>query len=152
MELLTLETPAFIETDKKVAQCHKTIGELLADASAHELSDEVVTLINAQVTAANAATGEVKEVRATLLKAKRGITNILIKKLKLVPKGHYRNIYMPLGMAGIGIPMGVAFGAAMDNMGLLGLGLPIGMMMGIVIGTLMDKKAADEGRQLSAGY
>jgi hypothetical protein len=34
---------------------------------------------------------------------------------------------MVLGMSAFGIPMGVAFGLSMGNIGLLGIGLPIGM-------------------------
>jgi hypothetical protein len=33
-------------------------------------------------------------------------------------------------------------------MGLLAIGLPIGMGIGIAVGTSMDKKAMNEGRQL----
>ncbi|MDQ1162310.1 hypothetical protein QE422_002678 [Chryseobacterium sp. SORGH_AS 447] len=33
-------------------------------------------------------------------------------------------------------------------MGFIGIGLPIGMSIGIAVGTLMDKKAQTEGRQL----
>jgi hypothetical protein len=52
-------------------------------------------------------------------------------------------------MSAIGLPLGVAFGVSVGNLGLLGLGLPIGMAIGIAIGTAMDKKALQEGRQLN---
>ncbi|MBT8222071.1 MAG: hypothetical protein KJN96_02760 [Eudoraea sp.] len=55
---------------------------------------------------------------------------------------------MALGMAVFGVPMGVAFGAALDNMAFLGIGIPIGMAIGIAIGTAMDEQAKKEGRQL----
>jgi hypothetical protein len=44
--------------------------------------------------------------------------------------------------------MGVAFGISLGNLGLLGLGLPIGMAVGVGVGSMMDKKALQEGRQL----
>ncbi|MBQ0152941.1 MAG: hypothetical protein KBS61_08630, partial [Chryseobacterium sp.] len=53
-----------------------------------------------------------------------------------------------LGMSGIGLPLGVAFGLSVGSIGLLGLGLPFGMAIGAGIGTSMDKKAQKEGRQL----
>jgi hypothetical protein len=33
-------------------------------------------------------------------------------------------------------------------MGLIGIGLPLGMSAGIAVGSQMDKKAFEEGRQL----
>lgn len=57
-------------------------------------------------------------------------------------------MWLAVGMAAIGIPFGVVFGISLDNMSFLGIGIPIGMGIGIAIGTAMDKKARDEGRQL----
>ena len=51
-------------------------------------------------------------------------------------------------MSAFGIPIGVAFGSSVGNMGLLAIGMPIGMGIGIAVGAHMDKKAADQGRQL----
>ena len=70
------------------------------------------------------------------------------KEHKIEPKNYYRTIWMILGMSGIGIPIGVAFGLSIGNIGLLGIGLPIGMAIGLAIGASMDKKALNEGRQL----
>jgi hypothetical protein len=55
---------------------------------------------------------------------------------------------MAIGMSAFGIPLGVAFGTSLGNMGLLGIGIPIGMVIGMAIGSGMDKKAFEEGRQL----
>ena len=81
-------------------------------------------------------------------KARAAILKIVLDKLKLVPKGFYRTQWMMLGMTIFGIPIGVAFGAALGNMGLLGTGLPIGMALGIGLGMAKDKKAETEGLQL----
>lgn len=51
-------------------------------------------------------------------------------------------------MAAFGVPLGVALGLILDNMGLIGIGLPIGMLIGLAVGAHMDKKALDEGRQI----
>jgi hypothetical protein len=66
----------------------------------------------------------------------------------VVPKNHYRNQWLALGMATFGIPFGVALGMSLGNMALLGIGLPIGLAVGIAVGSGMDKKAFEEGRQL----
>ena len=44
--------------------------------------------------------------------------------------------------------MGVPFGLSIGNLGMLGIGLPIGMAIGVGVGSSMDKKAFNEGRQL----
>lgn len=69
-------------------------------------------------------------------------------ELKLVPKNYYRHLWIGVGMAAFGIPIGVTFGSVLGNMGLLGAGLPLGIAMGAGVGARMDKKAAEEGRQL----
>lgn len=56
---------------------------------------------------------------------------------------------MLFGFTAFGLPIGVAFGLSLGNIGLLGLGLPIGMAIGFAIGSLLDKKAFTEGRQLN---
>lgn len=51
-------------------------------------------------------------------------------------------------MSAFGLPVGVAIGLSIGNIGLLAIGLPIGMVIGIAVGTVMDKKAFDTGKQL----
>ncbi|MBK8045016.1 MAG: hypothetical protein IPK21_21620 [Haliscomenobacter sp.] len=55
---------------------------------------------------------------------------------------------MSLGMAAFGLPIGVAFGMSLGNIGLLGSGLPIGLAIGVALGSGLDKKAFKEGKQL----
>lgn len=76
------------------------------------------------------------------------IVKLLEKNHKIVPKKYYQTLWMVLGMSAFGLPIGVAFGLIMGNIGLLGIGLPIGMGFGIGVGAYLDKKALNEGRQL----
>ena len=68
------------------------------------------------------------------------------EKHLLVPKNHYRNKWLALGMAVFGVLLGDAFGASLQNMAILAIGLLIGVVIGMTIGTGMDKKAGEEGR------
>ena len=65
---------------------------------------------------------------------------MLLKKYKMVSKGYYLTIWMPLGIA-IGMPWGLLF----KN---IALGLPLGIGVGMAIGGGLDKKAENEGRVL----
>lgn len=76
------------------------------------------------------------------------ILKFVEKELKIVPKNYYRNLWVALGMSAFGLPLGVAFGLSIGNMGLMALGLPIGMAIGVLVGSSMDKKALEQGRQL----
>lgn len=73
---------------------------------------------------------------------------MLEKEHKIVPKNYYQSLWMLLGMAAFGLPIGAAFGASIGNMAFLSIGLPIGMVIGLAMGAGMDKKALKEGRQL----
>ena len=81
---------------------------------------------------------EDKETRRNFTKIKNSIKNLVITKHKIVNKGFYTGMWMPLGMA-IGLPWGLAFGNMV-------LGLPIGLAFGLAIGSWLDSKAAKEGR------
>jgi hypothetical protein len=66
----------------------------------------------------------------------------------LVQPGHYRSQWMAIGMVVFGLPIGTAFGIAVDNTALVGVGLPIGLAIGLSVGSAKDKEAARKGLQL----
>lgn len=86
--------------------------------------------------------------RKQIRKIQSGILKLIEKELKLVTKNHYRNTWLALGMAAFGIPLGVAFGTSLGNIAFIGIGLPNGLTVGIAVGTGMDKKAFEEGKQM----
>lgn len=81
-------------------------------------------------------------------KKENNILRYLEKKHKVVPIHYYRKLWLVLGMTSFGLPIGVAIGMSVGNIGLLGVGLPIGMAIGFAVGARLDKKALEEGRQL----
>jgi len=135
--------------DKKLMKAYIQFEQLLSELIKKDLPNEVITAINNEIEQLNAISDSGKKLRKQVSKAIRNILKLLEKELKLVPKNHHRNLWLAVGMSAFGVPLGVAFGAALDNMGLLGVGLPIGMVIGMAVGTTMDKKAFEEGRQLN---
>lgn len=142
---LTIAVPLADEDKlkKKVTNFQSLLGEL----GERELTDEVITVINEHITYLNGVTTK-EALSKALRKRQSNILTLLEKKLKIVPKGYYRNMWMAVGMSAFGVSFGVAFGVALDNMAFLGIGIPIGMGIGIAIGTAMDAKAQKEGKQL----
>jgi len=120
--------------------------KLLSELRKQKLTNEIIEKLNVFIEELN-STHETEFKKQLKLKQTK-IVKLLEKELKIVPKNYYRNIWLAVGMAAFGVPIGVSFGLSMGNLGLLGLGLPIGMAIGIAIGTGMDKKAFEEGRQL----
>lgn len=70
------------------------------------------------------------------------------KQFGYVPEKYHQNQWMAIGMAAFGMPFGILFGFALDNMAFLGIGLPIGMPIGMAIGMQKDKQAKEQGLQL----
>jgi hypothetical protein len=62
----------------------------------------------------------------------------LMKKYKVVTKGYYLGVWMPLGIS-IGLPFGLLF----NN---LALGIPIGIAIGAAIGSYLNAAARKENR------
>lgn len=134
--------------DSRLNEMHSQFTKLLAELEKRELPEEIVISINNEIDAINSIADIGKELRKQIRRRSNRIVRLLEKDLKLVPINHYRNMWMALGMAVFGIPLGAAFGSSLGNMAYLGIGLPIGFAIGLSFGTGLDKKALKEGRQL----
>ena len=151
MELLPLEVNVPVHEGDTLHDRITKFQQLLGELGERNLTEEVVIAINEHIQALNDVTVSAKVFSKELRKRQSKIIALLQKKLKLVPKNYYRNLWMVLGMSAFGIPLGTVFGVTQGNMGLLGIGLPIGMVIGIAVGTSMDTKAKKEGKQLDFG-
>lgn len=143
-----LKETALKEESKKLKKRFDQFNLLIDEINKKEIPEELITSFNDMVQKLNQQQSSAKLLRINIRRTQTKLLKQVEKELKLVTKNHYRNTWMALGMSAFGIPMGVVFGSAMDNMALLGIGLPIGMIIGMAIGDQMDKKAAKEGRQL----
>lgn len=148
MEIKELIKRPSIDQNKKVISAYNQFDKLLSELKKKELPKEIVNSINNGIDQINSVSESEKELRKQLRKTQSGILKLIEKELKLVTKNHYRKTWMTVGMAAFGIPLGVAFGISIGNMGLLGIGLPIGMVIGMAVGSGMDKKAFKSGNQL----
>ncbi|WP_185151753.1 hypothetical protein [Chryseobacterium sp. SN22] len=148
MEILKLHLKTELLTEHKTNRLYQQWQALLDSLGDKKISAETAGIINQEVEAINSTSLKDKSLQ-NLLKVKQTfILKLLEKNEKLVPKNHYRNLWLAAGMAAFGIPLGVIFGISFGNMGFLGIGLPIGMSIGIAVGASMDKKAQTENRQL----
>lgn len=148
MEINALKKRDGIDSDKKLTNLHAQFEKLLLELRKRELPDKVVQSINTNIDLIDPAMEPEKAYFKQFRKTQTDILRLIEKELKLVPKNHYRNVWLALGIAAFGVPLGVVFGASLGNMGYLAIGIPFGLSIGLAIGTGLDKKAADEGRQL----
>jgi len=148
MEINELKKRKGIGGNKQLIDTYIQSEKLLIQLRKRKLPDEVVHSINTNIDLIDPDSGTEDELRKQLRKTQTDILRLIEKELKLVPKNHYRNIWLALGLAAFGVPLGVVFGISLGNMGYLAIGIPFGLSIGLAIGTGLDKKAADEGRQL----
>ena len=149
MTLIELKNRQDVANDHKLSKLYTQFGELLNELKKRELPEQVILTINACVEQVNSSSLSAKELKKLVKQQQASVLKLVQKELNLVPKNYYQTLGIALGMSGLGVPMGVAFGLSMGNMGLLGLGLPIGLGLGVAIGSRLDKKALNEGRQLN---
>lgn len=137
-----------LDTQPKIASHFEHFQKLIQEIDKKEVAEASIDLINTEIDAIN----RISEINRILVNQIRKSRTHILRKIekdhKLVLKGHHRNTWFILGMSVFGLPLGVAFGSSQGNMGLLGIGMPIGMAMGMAVGAGLDKKAAEEGRQL----
>jgi hypothetical protein len=148
MEIKELTKKQGIEQNKRLVKAYDQFNKLLSALKKKELPDELIVDINDRIDQINSTPASDKSLRTQVKKAQSKVLKLVEKELKLVPKNHYRNLWMALGMAAFGVPLGVAFGTSLDNMTFLAIGLPIGMVIGLGVGSGLDQKALKEGRQL----
>jgi len=151
MKLQAINQPDELDNDKLKRELN-VYEALIVELDKRELPNETVQWINERTEWLNkldpSEKGSAREVR----KYRSRILMKLEKEHKLVPKNYYRNLWLSLGLAAFGVPIGVGFGLSMDNLGLMGIGFPIGMAIGYVLGMSMDKRAAKENRQLNVQF
>lgn len=148
MEIKEMKKRPSIDQNKKLISAYGQLDKLLTELKKKELPEEIVKSINNEIDRTNSVSGLEKELRKQIRNTQSSILKLIEKELKLVTKNHYRDTWLAVGMAAFGLPLGVAFGISIGNMGLLGIGLPIGMVIGMAVGSDMDKKAFESGKQL----
>ena len=149
MNIIELNERQNLSADTKTNRIYIQLEELLNQLRKRNLPENIIDSVNQDIEVVNAASLIGNDFRKLVKQKQNKIIKLLEKDLKVVPKNYYRNMWLALGMSVFGLPIGVAFGASIGNMGLLGVGLPIGMAIGALVGSKMDKKALEEGRQLN---
>ncbi len=132
----------------KIANSIKQFNSLIKLLNDKNLTLNVIKKINDDITELNSSQVMGTALSHLIKKKQNKIIKLTEKELKIVPKNYYRNLCMVLGMSAFGLPLGVAFGLSLGNIGLLAIGLPIGMAIGTLVGSKLDKKALESGKQL----
>ena len=136
-------------SDLHKREVYSRIQDLFAALEGRQLSGVVVDKLNQDISAINSISSNDQDFTKFIKRRQSAIVKLLEKEMKIVPKNYYRNLWLAVGMAAFGMPIGVAFGTSIGNLGLIGVGIPVGMAIGIAIGTTLDKKAFAENRQLN---
>jgi len=150
MTIIKLRGVKNLESDIRLNQLYSQFDILLSELRKKELPDSFIQTINNEVEEINTSDSlTTNDLRKVIKKKQTAILRLIEKDLKLVPKNYYRTLWLALGMTVFGIPLGVLAGVLLGNSSLFILGLPIGVAIGVTVGTLMDKTAAKENRQLN---
>ena len=148
MKIIELkEIPGIVE-NVKLKEAYIQFEQLLSELRKRELPEGLLMSINKDIQEINSTSNSGFEMRKLITKNQTRIIKILEKEMKLVPKNYYSHLWPSLGMSVFGVPLGVVIGLSLHNLAFLGIGLPIGLVLGSAVGSSMDKKALEEGRQM----
>lgn len=136
-----------IPITKKNQRNIDTLQRLIAALEKKELSENFVEFVNTKVDEVNSFEGKDFDRRKLIRKNNNSIIQKAKSELGLFPKNHFMGLWMSLGMAAFGLPIGLLFSWAFDSMAYIGLGLPIGLSFGMAIGMGIDKTKEKEGKQ-----
>jgi len=149
MKITELKEREDLTNDNKQNNNYIQFKEVLSELNKKELPDTTAVFINNNVEELNSTLLQGKDLQKLIKKQQTNILKLVLKEHKIVPKNYYRKLWMLLGMSTFGIPIGLALGLSINNMGLFASGLPMGMGIGIGVGALIDKKAFNDNRQLN---
>ena len=149
MEIIYLNKREDMTTSPKLEAAYAQFNQLIQELNDREFFDSTVMTINLKVEEVNNSPKTCKSMRRLIQKKQSEIVRLVEKEHKVVPKNYYRNVWLALGMSAFGVPIGVAVGVSIGNMGMIGFGIPIGMAIGTAVGVRLDRKAQKEGRQLN---
>lgn len=148
MKTIELKPREDLSDDLKLSRVYVQLDTYLKEVNKKELPQPIVASVNQDIEEINSTTLKDGALSRFVKQKQTQIIQKIQKELKIVPKKYYRNMWLALGMTAFGLPIGVAIGMSLGNIGLLGIGLPIGMVFGLFVGKKMDQKAFEENRQL----
>ncbi|HUH52210.1 MAG TPA: hypothetical protein VLZ11_08925 [Flavobacterium sp.] len=148
MKTIELKPREDLSDDLKLSRVYVQLDTYLKEVNKKELPQPIVASVNQDIEEINSTTLKDGALSRFVKRKQTQIIQKIQKELKIVPKKYYRNMWLALGMTAFGLPIGVAIGMSLGNIGLLGIGLPIGMVFGLFVGKKMDQKAFEENRQL----
>lgn len=152
MELQIRDNSLNMKQELKLFKQYENLEKLIAELDKRDIPESFTHVFNQHIEEINNFRGNNKALLKKIKKTMRKMLKLLEKETKLVPRNYYRHTWMALGMSIFGVPLGLLFGVAIDNMGLMGAGISVGMGIGIALGSHMDKTAFAEGRQLDVDY
>ena len=143
MELPELEVKEKNQLKKKEQKALEQFNELISALNDKELDEEMIEHIK----------GNMSNIRSeltfnTIKKEESKILDYIKREKGYVAQNHYMTLWIALGMSAIGVPIGVAIGLALDQLGFMGIGIGGGLAIGVAIGSAKDKKAKEQGKQL----
>ncbi|WP_121665444.1 hypothetical protein [Mesonia aquimarina] len=152
MELKNLQLNPENFTNKKLVNSSVQFKKIIVELNKKDLTEETNLIINDSIDKLNATLTSISEKKALtqLKKEQRKILHFVEKKHKIVAKKHYKEKYLFLCMAALSVPLAFVFWEFLHDMVLLAVFLTITLPIctGILIGTKMDQKAAEDERQL----
>ena len=148
MKLKNLNPRQTYHENKSLSESFKKLQGILAALEKRNLTEEIATAVNNETEVLNTFEGHDKKLLMKIKTAENNILKLVRMKMGLIPERFYTFLWMPLGMAALGLPLGTALFTITGNAAFIGLGFPIGLGAGVMLGMGLDKKAKKENRVL----
>lgn len=144
-----LHKPKVAFLDKKPAKAIDKLNALIMALNKKEMPDDLTDHINKEIKRINQLLENEMIKAKEINKVYQKILKLVREKTGFVPKNYYKNLWMVLGLAVFGAPLGIVFSMIIrGDAALMGIYIGLGLPLGLVIGGGLDKKAAREGKQL----
>ena len=149
MKIESLKRRKGTEKNKKINNAYDKMQRLIEALDKKDIPSDVLTTINEHIESINSFNGTEKELTKIVNKTYKHVLNFIEKDLNLVPKNHFRALWILYGsLAGV-VLTSIFTNFYFVNLDGLAISiLPIAVAVGIIFGTVMDNNARKKDRQI----
>ncbi|MBI9071082.1 MAG: hypothetical protein JEY94_05765 [Melioribacteraceae bacterium] len=149
LTMVNLNIKDFNKSNENIQREIISFKNLIAQLEMKELSLEVITLINIEITRFNNCSALTKDFIKILRKKRKLILQNIRVKQSIYPKKYFSQNWTALGMIAFGPCIGVILSGKFDSWLMILAGIFLCSFIGGLAGYLMDKKVSNNGKQIN---
>lgn len=148
MKLRDIQNKEMFCKNKSLAYASERLQGIIEVLNKQELPEEIIVQLNREIDTLNSFEDPEKRMLIRIKTTENNILELVRRRLGIITEKYYTFLWMSLGLAAFGLPLGTLIFAIKENPAFIATGLPLGSVLGIFIGIALDYRAKKENKVL----